>query len=64
VKPLRNDDGERSPAGVIVTRRDLGGGKSRVPLDDVRSPRRRSCCLGRKKWIKCSGSGFFGRAVH
>lgn len=35
--PMSNDDGERSPVGVIVTLRDLGGGKSRVTLDDVKS---------------------------
>jgi hypothetical protein len=33
---MSNDDGERPPVGVIVTLRDLGGGKSRVTLDDVK----------------------------
>jgi hypothetical protein len=37
VDPLNNDDGERAQVGVIVTLRDLGGGKSRVTLDDVKS---------------------------
>ena len=35
--PLKDDDGERPQVGVIVTLRDLGGGKSRVTLDDVKS---------------------------
>jgi hypothetical protein len=34
---MSNDDGERSPVGVIVTLRDLGAGKSRVTLDDVKA---------------------------
>lgn len=37
MEPLSNDDGERPPVGVIVTLRDLGGGRSRVTLDDVKS---------------------------
>ena len=32
-----NDDGERPRVGVIVTLRDLGGGKSRITLDDVKA---------------------------
>ena len=34
---MTNDDGERSQVGVVVTLRDLGGGKTRVTLDDVKS---------------------------
>ncbi len=34
---ISDDDGERPPVGVIVTLRDLGGGKSRVTLHDVKS---------------------------
>lgn len=34
---MSNDDGERSPVGVVVTIRDLGGGQTRVSLDDVQS---------------------------
>src|ERR1700733_7372211 len=34
---MSNDDGERPSVGVVVTLRDLGGGKSRVTLDDVKS---------------------------
>jgi hypothetical protein len=34
---MSDDDGKRPPVGVIVTLRDLGGGKSRVTLDDVKS---------------------------
>ena len=37
MESMSNDDGERPPVGVIVTLRDLGGGKSRVTLDDVKS---------------------------
>lgn len=37
MEPMSNDDGQRPPVGVIVTLRDLGGGKSRVTLDDVKS---------------------------
>jgi hypothetical protein len=31
--PMTDDDGKRPQVGVIVTLRDVGGGKSRVPLD-------------------------------
>jgi hypothetical protein len=34
---MNDDDGKRSQVGVIVTLRDLGGGRSRVTLDDVNS---------------------------
>lgn len=34
---LTDDDGSRSQVGVVVTLRDMGGGKTRVTLDDVRS---------------------------
>jgi hypothetical protein len=37
VIPMTNDDGNRAHVGVIVTLRDIGGGKSRVTLDDVKS---------------------------
>jgi|SRR5580658_524531 hypothetical protein len=34
---MTGDDGVRDNVGVVVTLRDMGGGKSRVTLDDVRS---------------------------
>ena len=37
MEKFSNDDGVRPPVGVIVTLLDLGGGKSRVTLDEVKS---------------------------
>lgn len=37
MESMSNDDGERQPVGVVVKLRDMGGGKSRVTLDDVKS---------------------------
>ena len=34
---MKDDDGKRSQVGVVVTLRDVGGGKRRVSLDDVNS---------------------------
>lgn len=34
---MTDDDGRRPEVGVVVTLRDIGGGKSRVALDDVKS---------------------------
>jgi hypothetical protein len=34
---MTRDDGVRDNVGVVVTLRDIGGGKSRITLDDVRS---------------------------
>jgi len=35
-----DDDGTRPQVGVVVTLRDMGGGKTRVILDDVKSDSR------------------------
>lgn len=37
VVPMTDDDGKRPQVGVVVTLRDMGGGKTRVILDDVKS---------------------------
>ncbi len=34
---MTDDDGKRPQVGVVVTLRDMGGGKTRVILDDVKS---------------------------
>jgi hypothetical protein len=34
---MTNDDRKRPQVGVVVTLRDIGGGKCRVTLDDVKS---------------------------
>lgn len=34
---MTDDDGKRAQVGVVVTLRDIGGGKTRVNLDDVKS---------------------------
>ena len=34
---MTDDDGKRAQVGVVVTLRDIGGGKTRVTLDDVKS---------------------------
>ncbi|HEX4049475.1 MAG TPA: DUF3658 domain-containing protein [Steroidobacteraceae bacterium] len=37
VTPMTSDDGKRPQVGVLVTLRDLGDGKTRMTLDDVKS---------------------------
>ena len=44
---MTDDDGKRPQVGVVVTLRDIGGGNSRVALDDVKS----DSTLRETQWI-------------